>query len=322
MKEKLIVGEYSFAESALLLDKKRYICFFLFGLKDYYNHFFQGIVYIIIFVSETVKKMKTEDLVNEYKKLGIDKIFNYEEFNNILLTTHSTRIEGSTLSFEEACELIQKGNTPGGKNIDYSLQVIDHYNALKFVLSEAEKENNLSVKFIQEIASKVMARTGEVYENILGKVDASKGEFRNTSVRAGNKTFMNFQKVPSAVEALVKELKELYPKQKTVEEQLSLSFYAHYALVNIHPFLDGNGRTSRLLMNFIQRKYDLPLGIVFSEDKEQYYKALDSVQETECLDKYNDFMFSQYEKHLQKEIYKQKKVDEEKEISFKPKFKR
>lgn len=266
--------------------------------------------------------MKIESLIEEYKTLEINKVFNYEEFNNILLTTHSTRIEGSTLSFEEACELIQKGNTPAGKNIDFSLQVLDHYNALKFVLSEAEKDNNLSVKLIQEIASKVMARTGEIYENILGKVDVSKGEFRNTSVRAGNTTFMNYQKVPKAMENLVQKLKELFPKQKTIEEKLALSFYAHYELVNIHPFLDGNGRTSRLLMNFIQQKYDLPLGIVFAEDKIPYYEALNSVKETESFDEYNDFMFNQYGKHLQREIKKHKEIDNDKEIPFKSKFKR
>lgn len=243
-------------------------------------------------------------LLSEYNELGIDEIFNYEEFNHILLTTHSTRIEGSTISFEEACELIEKGNTPGGKNIDFSLQVLDHYNALKFVLEEAEKDTPLTINFVKNIASKVMARTGEIYENVLGKVDVSKGEFRNTSVRAGNTVFMNFQKIPSAMEHLVKDFEEKFLMQKTLKTRLELSFYIHYELVNIHPFLDGNGRTARLVMNFIQRKYNLPLGIVFSEDKSGYYKALNSVKETESFEPFYEFMFSQYKKHLTNEIEK------------------
>lgn len=255
-----------------------------------------------------------DKLLETYHQLGIQDAVNYAEFNKILITTHSTRIEGSTISFEEATELIQKGNTPGGKNIDFSLQVLDHHNALNFILSEAEKGTKLSVDFIKEIASKVMARTGELYQNALGKVDVSKGEFRNTSVRAGSASFMNFQKVPSAMENLVKELNEYFPKQQTAEEKLALSFYAHYELVNIHPFLDGNGRTARLLMNFVQKKYDLPLGIVFSEDKPQYYKALNSVKETENFDIYNDFMFDQYEKHLKTEIDKELKKEEKQQI--------
>lgn len=166
-----------------------------------------------------------------------------------------------------------------------------------------------------------MARTGELYENALGKVDVSKGEFRNTSVRAGNTSFMNFQKVPIATENLVKELNELIPKQETIEEKLSLSFYAHYQLVNIHPFLDGNGRTARLLMNFIQQRYGLPLAIVFSEDKPRYYEALESVKATESYDKYFDFMFAQYEKHLKNEILKEKQ-QENKDIKIKSRFRR
>lgn len=263
-----------------------------------------------------------QKILNAYNKLGIQQIVNYDEFNKILITTHSTRIEGSTLSFEDAQELILNQNTPGGKNITFSLMALDHHNALNFILSEAEKGTLLSVKFIQEVASKVMARTGEIYQNALGKVDVSKGEFRNTSVRAGSASFMNFQKIPLAMENLVQELKNAFPKQQTAKEQLELSFYAHYQLVDIHPFLDGNGRTARLLMNFIQQKYDLPLGIVFSEDKPQYYKALNSVKETGSFDTYNDFMFAQYEKMLKTEIQKQQESQLQQQKEVKSRFRR
>lgn len=96
----------------------------------------------------------------------------------------------------------------------------------------------------------------------MGVVDSTKGDFRKNTVRVGNTIFMNYQKVEPALHQLVKDLKENFPLQKTIKDQLELSFYAHYELVNIHPFLDGNGRTARLLMNFVQRKYDLPLAIL------------------------------------------------------------
>lgn len=126
----------------------------------------------------------------------------------------------------------------------------------------------------------------------------------------------------SDLEKIANKLNEELDKSKTIEEQLALSFYAHYELVNIHPFLDGNGRTSRLLMNFIQHRYGLPLGIIFAEDKAQYYEALESVRETETFDKYNEFMLSQYQKHLSNEIEreKQQRKEEDKEIEWKPKL--
>ena len=75
-------------------------------------------------------------------------------------------------------------------------------------------------------------------------------------------------------------------------------------------------------MNFIQHRYGLPLGIIFAEDKAQYYEALESVRETETFDKYNEFMLSQYQKHLSNEIEreKQQRKEEDKEIEWKPKL--
>lgn len=261
-----------------------------------------------------------EHLLDEYKRLGIEEAVNYEEFNNILITSHSTRIEGSTLTLEESFELLHNGNTPGGKNIVFSLETIDHYEALNYVIAEARKGTPFSVGLIQTIASKVMKSTGEVFQNVLGTVDATKGEFRKTGIRAGNTSFMHYQKVEPAVNELVDVLNGEFPKQKTPQQQLELSFFAHYELVNIHPFLNGNGRTSRLLMNFIQQSYGLPLGCVFAEDKQEYYKALNSVRETDSFSDFYQFMFDQYKKHLLEEIEKEKLAQEvERNIQFRPK---
>ena len=84
--------------------------------------------------------------------------------------------------------------------------------------------------------------------------------------------------------------------------QLKLSFSAHFDLVSIHPFYDGNGRTSRLLMNYIQACHGLPLAIVFKEDKADYYVALQETRKQEDMQVFYAFMFGQYRKHLEQEI--------------------
>jgi len=264
--------------------------------------------------------MTISEIIQTYRVLGLESSLNYNEFNKILITSHSTRIEGSTLTLNETRVLIEEGNTPNGKPLLFANQTKDHYEALNFVLKEATQQRLLSVAFIQEIAAKVMKTTGEVLTNALGTVDASKGELRKVRVTAGGVSFMSFEKVPVALEQLVKKLNELLPEQTTEEAQLALSFYAHYELVNIHPFLDGNGRTSRLLMNFIQQWYGLPLGIVFAEDKAAYYEALNSVQTNENFEAYNAFMFSQYTKHLQNEIVKEKDFREKEDKTIEWKF--
>ena len=73
-------------------------------------------------------------------------------------------------------------------------------------------------------------------------------------------------------------------------------------------------------MNFIQQWYGLPLGIVFAEDKAAYYEALDSVRTNENFEAYNAFMFSQYAKHLQNEIAKEKEFREKEDKNIEWKF--
>ena len=85
---------------------------------------------------------------------------------------------------------------------------------------------------------------------------------------------------------------------------LNLSFDAQFDLLTIHPFYDGNGRTARLLMNYIQLVNDLPLSIVYKEDKAAYYQALVETREKEDIGIFRTFMAGQYKKYLEQEIEK------------------
>jgi Fic family protein len=87
-----------------------------------------------------------------------------------------------------------------------------------------------------------------------------------------------------------------------INQQLNLSFDAHFNLVSIHPFYDGNGRTSRLLMNYIQRYLHLPLAIVFSESKAEYIKALIDARAKDDIEVFRSFMREEYARYLQSEI--------------------
>ena len=96
----------------------------------------------------------------------------------------------------------------------------------------------------------------------------------------------------------------------TPDEIYQLAFDAHFYLVSIHPFADGNGRTSRLLMNYILSYHQLPLATIFKEDKLEYYQALEAsrpVDEDEPnLQPIREFMFAQQNKYLSLEIEKYK----------------
>lgn len=147
-----------------------------------------------------------------------------------------------------------------------------------------------------------MRSTGAVYNTALGQIDASKGQFRKGNVSAGGHYFVNYEKVESYTQELVKKYNKQLPTVKNDSDKLELSFAAHFDLVNIHPFYDGNGRTSRLLMNYLQACFDLPLAIVHKEDKADYIASLQNARTQENLQPFFEFMFTQYDNQLQKEI--------------------
>ena len=88
----------------------------------------------------------------------------------------------------------------------------------------------------------------------------------------------------------------------TFREQYELSFNAHLNLVTIHPWVDGNGRTARLLMNYIQFCYNLFPTKIFKEDREEYISALRLSQEDEVNQPFLNFMADQLKKSLSLEI--------------------
>ncbi|WP_316812317.1 Fic family protein [Pedobacter heparinus] len=241
-------------------------------------------------------------LIDKYHSLGIDQVIDHEKFNHISIVHHSTRIEGSTLTEVETQVLINEGLTPKGKPLQDSLMVTDHFTALQFTIEKARTQTPVTTALIQQINSLTIRNTGSVYNTIFGTIDARTGAFRKGNVTAGATYFPNFDKVEKLTNALVAQINERMKGRLSVEEQVSLSFDAHFNLVSIHPFYDGNGRTSRLLMNYIQAYYGLPFAIVLNESKAEYIQALNDTREKDDINIFRSFMTTEYEKHLQEEI--------------------
>lgn len=257
---------------------------------------------------------QVENIISQFKKSHLQDAINFEEFNRIAIVHHSSAIEGSTLTLLETQLLLQEGITAKGKPLEHHLMVQDHYEALKFVLESAEKKIPAARNFIQKVNSLVMKRTGGMVNASAGTFDSSKGDLRLVSVTAGETFFPNYQKVPRMLDDLCAEIQAKINVVKSVKEVIQLSFDVHYYLVSIHPFADGNGRTSRLLMNFIQAYHNKPLSIVYTEDKKEYIEALQKARETENIDVFREFMCGQYVKYLSEELEKFKRQD--KNISF------
>ncbi|MFY8035509.1 MAG: Fic family protein, partial [Cyclobacteriaceae bacterium] len=224
-----------------------------------------------------------ERLSDLYRKTAGTAI-NATQFSLYAITHHSTKIEGSTLTLEETNALLEKGSSIGGKPIDHQNMVLDHQEALEFVLDQAAKRRTFSVTLLQEIAAKVMRRTGKTVSSVLGTTDETKGDFRKVPVTAGGHYFVDAAKIPSLVERLVDQINQRLDQPRSTEEILRLSFTAHFDLVSIHPFTDGNGRTSRLVMNYIQAYHQQPLTLVNAADRAAYISAITQSREQENLE--------------------------------------
>jgi len=246
--------------------------------------------------------MDLEENIEIYQSLKLDEVIDHQKFSEYALTHHSTSIEGSSLTKEDTQLLLDEGITPKGKPLEHSLMVKDHYEALQFTLSNARAKRPVTVELIQKIAGLVLQHTGKIYNTVLGNIDSSKGEFRKGNVTAGGSYFVNYDKVETYTKKLADHLQKEMASPKTIIEQIELANAAHFDLVSIHPFYDGNGRTSRLLMNYIQAYYNLPLANVFREDRAQYFTALTDARKKEDINIFQDFMKEQYNKLLTTEI--------------------
>lgn len=248
-------------------------------------------------------------LVDKFQSLNLSANINFDKLNQYAITHHSTTIEGSTLTEIETRLLLDEGITPAGKPLLHSLMVQDHYKALLYVIEKAANKIAITPEFIQGINAVVMKQTGIVYRTVFGELDASKGVFRKGNVSAGNTYFVGFDKVEGLVMKLCSSVNEKLYTANNIIEKINLSFDTHFDLVTIHPFYDGNGRTSRLLMNYLQLYFGLPMSIVFKEDKAAYFEALQQTRSNEDISIFRNFMHSQYEKYLQMEINKFEQID-------------
>lgn len=247
-----------------------------------------------------------EELYQKFQQLGISQSVDYEKYYLYSLIAHSTAIEGSTLTEMDAQLLFDEGVTAKGKPLAYHLMNEDLRKAYELAKEEAQCNIAITPAFLQKLNATLMRTTGSVHSTMGGSFDSSKGEFRLCGVTAGvgGRSYMNYQKVSAKVEELCLLLQERQKSEITFREQYELSFNVHLNLVTIHPWVDDNGRTARLLMNYIQFCYHLFPTKVFKEDRADYILALQQSQDEDGNLPFLDFMAMQLKKSLSLEIEK------------------
>ena len=229
------------------------------------------------------EKDTIERLIARFRDLGIAEQIDFEKSCLYSLVTHSTAIEGSTLTEVENQLLFDEGVSPAGKDVVEQMMNLDLRDAYLSWLKWSEGEMHFSPEVLCRMAASVMRRTGTVYHTMLGDFDSSLGQLRKVNVQAGasGRSYMPFQKVPDKLKEfcdwLNAELAVI--DREDIADIYRLSFEAHFRLVTIHPWVDGNGRTTRLLMNVLQHHFGLPLSKVLKQRKTEYIQALIEARE-------------------------------------------
>ena len=245
-------------------------------------------------------------LIRQHQELGIAEQIDFEKFYLYSIITHSTAIEGSTVTEVEAQLLFDEGITSGKRTMIEQQMNLDLKSAYDYGRKWIMAHPPITAEWLITLAAKVMAQTGSEYNSLGGSFSAAKGELRklNVTAGAGGKSYMSYQKVPSRLEAFCKQLNE---RRKAIDSNdipaiYDLSFWAHFELVTIHPWADGNGRTCRLLMNLLQWEFGVLPTKVLKEDKTEYIQALIDAREKEDINVFLDCMARLHIQHLKSDI--------------------
>ena len=246
------------------------------------------------------------NLLQQHKALGISEQIDYNKFYLYSIITHSTAIEGSTVTEVEAQLLFDEGITSSKRTMTEQMMNLDLKMAYEYGMLWIKKHEPITVNWLITLASKVMARTGSEYHSMGGDFSAAKGELRKLNVTAGTggKSYLSYQKVPSRLAAFCEELNK---RRQAIDSSdvaaiYDLSFWAHYELVTIHPWADGNGRTCRLLMNLLQLEFGALPTKVLKEDKAEYIQALIDTRESDDINIFIDRMAQLHLQHLKADI--------------------
>ncbi len=252
-------------------------------------------------------ELELNKLLKSYKKedLFVSEQIKREEL--VSFTFHSTSIEGSSLTYEEVYSLLND-NIGAPKSMVDNLMNIDHAKAYEFALNEFRKLWGLSEDFIRKVNSVVMKNTGKVVNTALGNYDESRGEFRLTSVSVGTRYFPDHKKVKQLIAGLCDSFNKKIKNKKTGLDILNIASDLHFDFVSIHPFSDGNGRTARILMNAVLFGFDMPRLILQSENKKEYYEALEQTRNMGDKNIFRSFIYSQYVNQLNREIINYRKA--------------
>lgn len=201
-------------------------------------------------------------ILDSKRPLPKETLKSLEENFKLEWTYNSNAIEGNTLTLKET-KVVLEGITIGGKTMREHLEAINHNEAIEFLeelINDNRELTEIDIKNIHAIVLK-------------GIDDKNAGRYRTENVIISGASHIPPEsiRVPELMEKLIYR----YDEWKEKYHPIVVAVLLHAEFVKIHPFIDGNGRTARLLMNFEVMKNGYPPIIIKTEQRHKYYDTLD-----------------------------------------------
>ena len=231
-----------------------------------------------LLTKEQQKKLDT--LKKEFKKLPKTTFDNRYEAFLARFTYDSNAIEGNTINLRETSHILFENRTPKGKSLREINEVLNHKAAFDYILNHGKDINKKFVCHIQKL----------ITQNTLKKhLQDQVGIYRKVQVY-----IRGARVVPSKPEEVNMQMRSLIRWYNTHEKKLHpliVAAYFHVAFEAIHPFVDGNGRTGRLLLNFILHQNHYPMINIPNTRKLEYYDYLEQAQVNQHFQPFVQFLY-------------------------------
>lgn len=223
------------------------------------------------FIDIDYKKEKYNEI---YKSLPSEIIENYENDFKVRFTYNSTGIEGNTLTISETKLIIEDKISVGGKELKEIYEIDNNNKAFLYLIKSKNENIKLDENLLKDIHEIVM-------KNII-----QGGIYRNHDVYISGSN----HQPPSPTNAYCQMKNYFKEIQNQKLHPIELSAYVHAEFTKIHPFVDGNGRTARLLLNYILIINKYPPIIIKKEDRLFYYDCLEEYSVNNNLNPFIEFI--------------------------------
>src|SRR5271168_3007286 len=222
---------------------------------------------------DRIESRKSE--LDRLRPLSTVALAQLQKHYDVELTYTSNAIEGNTLTLRETAEVIEHGITVGGKSLRDHLEAVDHYDAVQRVRALAAAPTPLGEAAVCELHRRIVLRSqpeiAGIYASLPRRIAGSPVVFPN----------------PAKIPQLMAEFDTWL---KAAPSDPPAAFEGHFRLTAIHPFADGNGRTTRLSMNVMLIRGGYPPIAVRPQDRKTYLDALERGSLAEDLDPFQTFM--------------------------------